>query len=38
MRYEETKSLTDEQFRRLTGIKRAVIEKMLTVLRLKLMH
>jgi len=32
MRYEETKSLTKEQFRRLTGVKRVVFEKMLSVL------
>jgi hypothetical protein len=33
MRYEETKSLTDEQFQRLTGVKRAVFEQMLPVLQ-----
>ena len=33
MRYEETKRLTDEQFRRLTGVKRPVLDKMLCVLR-----
>ena len=32
MRYEETKSLTAEQFRRLTGVKRPVFEKMLSIL------
>jgi hypothetical protein len=32
MRHEETSSLTDEQFRRLTGVKRPVFEKMSTVL------
>ena len=32
MRYEETESLTKEQFRRLTGVKRPVFEKMLIVL------
>jgi len=32
MRYEETKNLSDEQFRRLTGVKRPVFAKMLTVL------
>ena len=32
MRYTETKNLTEEQFRRLTGVKRAVFEKMLSVL------
>ncbi|MDR0690581.1 MAG: hypothetical protein LBF32_00625 [Streptococcaceae bacterium] len=31
MRYEEIKQLTDEQFQRLTGVKRAVFEKMLPV-------
>ena len=33
MRYEGTESLTDEQFRRLTGVKRSVFKKMLTVLQ-----
>ena len=32
MRYSETKNLTEEQFRRLTGVKRPVFEKMLAVL------
>ena len=32
MKYEETASLTKEQFRRLTGVKRPVFEKMLIVL------
>jgi len=32
MRYEETKSLTEEQFQRLTGVKRRVADKMLSVL------
>ena len=33
MKYEETKNLTEEQFRRLTGVKRPVFDKMLSVLR-----
>jgi hypothetical protein len=33
MRYKGTERLTEEQFRRLTGVKRAVFEKMLVVLR-----
>ena len=33
MKYRETISLTEEQFRRLTGVKRPVFDKMLSVLR-----
>jgi hypothetical protein len=32
MRYEETQGLTEEQFRRLTGVKRPVFVKMVSVL------
>lgn len=33
MRYEEAGALTEEQFRRLTGVKRSVFDEMLSVLR-----
>jgi hypothetical protein len=36
MKYETLKSYSDEQFRRITGIKRTTFEKMLEILRPKL--
>jgi hypothetical protein len=33
MKYEQIKSLKDEKFRRLTGVKRAAFDKMITVLQ-----
>ena len=33
MKYEQIKSLEDEKFRRLTGIKRATFDKMIVILR-----
>ena len=36
MKYENISSYSDEQFRRITGVKRATFEKMLDILRPKL--
>ena len=36
MKYERMKSYSEEQFRRITGVKRATFEKMLEILRPKL--
>jgi len=36
MKYERLKSYTDEQFRRITGVRRSTFEKMLEILRPKL--
>ena len=36
MKYETLQSYSDEQFRRITGVKRATFEKMLEILRPKL--
>ncbi len=33
MKYEQIKSLEDEKFRRLTGVKKATFEKMTEILR-----
>jgi len=33
MKYEQTKTLDDEKFRRLTGVKRATFEKMVGILK-----
>ncbi len=33
MKYEQIKSLEDEKFRRLTGVKKATFEKMTAILR-----
>ena len=33
MKYEKTKGLTDENFRRLTGVKRKTFEKMVEILK-----
>jgi hypothetical protein len=33
MNYEDTVAMSEEQFRRLTGVKRTVFEKMLFLLR-----
>jgi hypothetical protein len=35
MKYENIRSYSDEQFRRITGVKRTTFEKMLGILRLK---
>lgn len=32
MKYEQVKSLSDEQFRRLTGVKRSTFDKMIKIL------
>ncbi|MDR2699681.1 MAG: hypothetical protein LBC12_02540 [Nitrososphaerota archaeon] len=33
MKYENIQNYSDEQFRRITGVKRSTFEKMLTILR-----
>ena len=32
MKYEQVKNLSDEQFRRLTGVKRSTFDKMIKIL------